>query len=367
MLILAEREQGCRDRLMAAGFDPDVAGEVAGYLSQATDLTVVEEPIRQALAATGVAVRFGDPADPGGWLDWLREKPAATLVWPVTDGIRYYRGSGAAAVARLLGARSFGAPAQIQHLAQDKAKCGAVAAALGIRVPATGLMRDGRWLTLPPAGREAAGQGTWFVKPNTLGAKLGIWGDSRVDDLDQAAVLSRRIHARYRDDAVVQAYVPGFDVRVSYMAVDPDPALDRIGVYRLDTGGRGEAGGDFMTMADNRTLSGTADIDGTAAASRAAVADFVPRMVELAGTAPALATGIADIARRLAAGVGLRDVFSIDMRVSSDGLPHLLEFEVCPAVTIYDFRRYLADHWGCDLPEAVARAASHTFGRPADL
>lgn len=362
MLILAEREPGCRGRLVAAGFDFGAAGEVAGYLSQATDLVVFEEPIRQALTAVGVTVRFGDPSIPEGWLDWLREDPAATLVWPVTDGIRYYRGSGAAAVARLLGARSFGAAAHIQHLAQDKAKCGAVATALGIRVPATGVMRDGAWLTPPPGG-----QGPWFVKPSTLGAKLGIWGDSRVDDLDRAAALSRRIHARYRDDAVVQAYVPGFDVRVSYMAVDPDPALDRLGIYRLDTGGRGETGGAFMTMADNRTLSGTADTDGLAAASRGGVAAFVPRLLDLAATDPGLAAGIADMTRRLAAGVGLRDVFSIDVRVSPEGVPHLLEFEVCPAVTIYDFHRYLADRWGCDLPEAVARAASHAFDRPADL
>lgn len=362
MLVLAEAEEGCRARLAAAGFAPEVAVEIAGYLSQATDLAGYEEPIRHALGAAGMAVRFADPTVPGEWLDWLREDPAATLVWPVTDGIRYYRGSGAAAVARLLGARDMGAPAQLQHLAQDKAKSGAIAAALGIRVPATGLMRDGTWLTPPPAGT-----GPWFVKPNTLGAKLGIWADSRVDDLDRAVQLSRRIHARYRDAAVVQSYVPGQDVRVSYMAVDPDPAFERLGIYRLDTGGAGETGGAFMTMADNRTLSGTADTEGAASASRAGEAAFVPRMLDLGALDPALAAEIATLARRLAGGVGLRDVFSIDLRVSGDGVPHLLEFEVCPAVTIYDFRRYLADHWGCDLPEAMARAAAHAFERTADL
>lgn len=362
LLILAESEAGCARHLADAGFEPGIAAEIAAYLSQATDLAAFEGPIRAALQATGTEVRFGDPTAPDGWLDWLRERPAATLVWPVTDGIRYYRGSHASALARLLGARSFGAPTAIQHLAQDKFKCGAVAAALGVRVPATGLMRDGAWLSAPPSG-----PGPWFVKPNTLGAKLGIWADSRVADLGGAAELSRRIHARYRDDSVVQAFVPGVDVRVSYMAVAPDPGLQRLGVYRLETGGGGETGGAFLTMSDNRTLSGTADTEGAASASRSGAAAFVPRMLDLAAEDPALAKEIAGLARTVAAGVGLRDVFSLDFRVSATGVPHLLEFEVCPAVTIYDFRRYLADHWGCDLPEALGLAVAPTFDRAADV
>lgn len=362
MLILAEREAGCAVRLRAAGFNSDTAIEIAAYLSQATDLVAFEAQIRGALAAVGVSVRFADPTVPAEWIDWLRERPADTLVWPVTDGIRYYRGSGGSAVARLFGARGFGALQHIQNLAQDKAKCGAVAASLGVTVPRTGLMRSGRWLSLP-----LDGPGPWFVKPNTLGAKLGIWTDSRVASVEQATVLSGRIHARYRDDAVIQAFVPGFDVRVSYMAVDADPDLLRLGVYRLETGGRGEAAGAFMTMADNVTLSGTADTGGAASASRGGTAAFVPRMINLAEENAGLAAEIAATARRVAVGVGLRDVFSLDFRVGTDGAPYLLEFEVCPAVTIYDFRRYLADHWGCDLPEALARSVGRAFERPAEL
>lgn len=362
LLILAEPEAGCAARLREAGFAAEIASEIAAYLSQATDLVAFEEPIRAALAAVSVEARFSDPTMPSDWLDWVRERPTETLVWPVTDGIRYYRGSSASALARLLGVRGYGSPAAVQHLAQDKAKCGAVAAALGVRVPVTGLMRDNAWLSIPPEG-----SGPWFVKPNTLGAKLGIWADSRAGTLDEAAAIARRIFARYRDEAVVQAFVPGFDVRVSYMEVDADPGLERLGIYRLDTGGGGETGGAYMTMADNRTLSGSADTDGTASASRAGSAAFVPRMLDLSAERPALAAEIAALARRVAAGIGLRDVFSLDVRVSADGVPHLLEFETCPAVTIYDFRRYLMDKWGCDLPEALARAMPRAFSRRLDL
>ncbi len=142
----------------------------------------------------------------------------------------------------------------------------------------------------------------------------------------------------------------------------------RLGIYRLETGGGGETGGAFLTMADNRTLSGTADTAGAASASRAGSVAFVPRMVDLAVEDPAQAEAVAGMARRLVRGLGLRDVFSLDVRIPAEGgRPVLLEFEVCPAVTIYDFRRYLADHWGCDLPEALVRAVAAAFGRPPDI
>ncbi|NQW08385.1 MAG: D-alanine:D-lactate ligase-like protein [Alphaproteobacteria bacterium] len=361
-LILAERKEGCAARLRDAGFTPEVAEEIAFYLSQATDLQDQVEPILGTLDAVGVEGRIADPTEPAVWLDWLAERPTETVVWSVTDGIRYYRGSGAVSFARMIGAPVFGCSVQAQNIAQDKAKTGVVAEMLGVAAPAFGVMRDGVWLTPPPEG-----PGPWFVKPNTLGAKIGIWPDSKVETLAAAADRSRRIFARYRDDAVVQAFVPGADVRVSYMAVEDDPALTRLGVYRLETGGGGQAAGAFMTMADNATLSGLADTDGTATASLAGGAAFQPSLVDLADAEPTIAGRIAGITRRLAAGFGLRDLFSVDIRLGGDGTPWLLEVEVCPAVTIYDFRRYLDDQWGGGLPTVLARAFPRAVRRGVDV
>lgn len=361
-LILAEQKEGCAARLRLGGFASDVAEEIAFYLSQASDLLDQAAAIIEALDAVGMAARLADPAEPSAWLDWLMEHPDRTVVWSVTDGIRYYRGSGAVSFARMIGAPVFGCSVQAQNIAQDKAKLAAVATALGVDVPAFGLMRDGHWLTPSPKGI-----GPWFVKPNTLGAKIGIWPNSKVETLAAAADLSRWIFDRYRDDAMIQAFVPGADVRVSSMAVGDDPALTRLGVYRLDTSGGGETAGAFMTMADNATLSGLADTEGTATASRAGGPAFQPRLVDMAGTDPAGAARTAGITRRVAAGFGLRDLFSLDFRLDADGTPWLLEFEVCPAVTIYDFRRYLADQWACDLPDALARALPRAVTRGASV
>lgn len=345
-LILAERPDGCAARLRAAGFISDVAEEIAFYLDQANDLAAEAPAILDALSAAGIEARIADPTVPEAWLDWLRERPADTIVWAVTDGVRYYRGSGAVGMARLLGARVFGSGVQAYALAQDKAKTGAVARSLGMSVPAFGLMRDGRWLTPPPAG-----EGPWFVKPNTLGAKLGIWDDSRAASLDAASELSRRIFSRYRDDAIVQPFIPGADVRVSYMAVAEDPALERIGAYRLATA----TARDFVTLDDSYALVGLPGADGRPA-------DGGADLIDLAGHDPAARTRISESARVLAEAVGLRDLFSLDIRLGADGTPWLLEFEVSPAVTIFDVKRYLRDYWSLDLPQAVAGALTRRLG-----
>jgi D-alanine-D-alanine ligase len=56
--------------------------------------------------------------------------------------------------------------------------------------------------------------------------------------------------------------------------------------------------------------------------------------------------------------LGLRDVFSLDLRVAEDGAIHLIEFEVCPGLPCFDFRAYCRDRWSMDLAEAMAAAAA---------
>ncbi len=121
---------------------------------------------------------------------------------------------------------------------------------------ATFTLPDGQVLRLleartwsPPAQATPSPLG-WFVKPNRLGAKIGIWPDSRCETLDEALALSRRVHAAYRDAVVVQPYVPGRNVRASFLAVRPDAGEEALGLFFVDSGG------DFQTMDDSMALYG---------------------------------------------------------------------------------------------------------------
>ena len=109
----------------------------------------------------------------------------------------------------------------------------------------------------------------------------------------------------------------------------------------------------FPTLADSKritTLKAAGAASGLEVAVRSLLGDPAAEAIEQA-------------ARGIAAAVGLRDYFSFDFRLDPDGRPWFLEFEVCPAVTIYDFLTYLREEHGTDLPAALARAVPLAFTR----
>lgn len=340
LLLVFEPEEACRTRLLAEGFAPDHAHEISSYLAQSTDMAPDLEGLAEACARRDLAFT-PLPLDAAA-SELPRRAPGGALVWTLTDGIAYFRGGTAPALARLAGLGTFGSDDSLFGLCQDKFRSGAVLRALGLPVPEAGLARDGRWIAPPPA--SASG---WFVKPNRLGAKIGIWDDSHVTSPDAAVALSRRIHAAYRDDAIVQAYVPGRNARASFLGLRPDAGPEALGVYLVD------AGADFQTMADSMALYG-----GTGTQAKAAGTYVEPELVPLATAQPAADEAIRSIAAGLMDGLGLRDVFSADFRFEDGGNVHLLEFEVCPGLPCFDFRAYCRRDLGMNLAEAMAEAAA---------
>ena len=343
-LILFEPEAACRDRLVARGMAPEVAAEIAFYLAQATDFQLLVEPVTAAFAATGVEVVCLPLDPPEAWLPLLTGPDRLrTLVWCLTDGFAWYRGSFVSSVAALLGVPQFGSPPAAQHLCQDKFRCLALAQALGVRTPPTVLVEDGRPLSpvdVLPAGRPL------FVKPNTLGAKLGIEADSRVADLDAALALTRRIHARYGDRALIQAYVPG-----------PRRAGQLHGSGRPGAGARPLRDRHRRRLPDPGRFPAHDHAQGCRPRCRPDRRHPQPRArPRSAGARPRRRSTIAHA-------IGLRDYFSFDFRLDADGQPWFLEFEVCPAVTIYDFLTYLRDAHGTDLIGALLQAAPLAFAR----
>jgi D-alanine-D-alanine ligase len=235
--------------------------------------------------------------------------------------------------------KTLGADDAAFALCQDKFRSGAVLAALGLPVPAAGLARDGRWIATPPPSRSG-----WFVKPNRLGAKIGIWPDSRCRTEAEAMALSRRIFEAYRDDAIVQAYVPGANVRASLLDVSGRDGVGALDAWTVDSGA------DFQTMADSMALYGETGVAALAQGRR-----NEPALVPVAADALA---AIRRAAQQLCDGLGLRDVFSMDLRLEPGGRLHLIEFEVCPGLPCFDFRAYLAARWGMTLAQAIAATAA---------
>ena len=349
VVIAYETEAACRFRLAQFGFAADIAAEIAVYLAQATDLPGHMDAIRTALAAQGLTVRFVELDDLAALLPHL---DASCIVWCQTDGIRYYRGSAASALTRLAGIARFGAPPTAQHLCQDKFACSALAHAAGLSVPPTWLL-EGREVIAQRGGLDETAP--LFVKPNTLGAKIGIFADSRCAGLEAARDRAERIWRRYGDRAVVQPYLDGDDIRANFLDLGDDFAA-QLGLARLEKNPASETGGAFMTMRDNETLSGASDTaGGRGGFGVARPAAFVPRMVDLRSEATSEAVAAIESAlARLARLLRLTDLFSADFRLLPDRSACFLEFEVCPAVTIYDFQDYLGRVHHRSLGEALA-------------
>lgn len=340
LFLVYEPEKACLDRLTDRGYPREQAAEISSYLAQSTDLAPEFADIWREAGKRGVAFTPLELDEAAAAI--TAADPAASLVWTLTDGIAYFRGGTAPALARLAGLRTVGADDSLFALCQDKFRSGAVLSALGLPVPQAGLARDGRWLVEPPASENG-----WFVKPNRLGAKIGIWPDSHCRDLGHALELSRRVFSRYRDDVIVQPYVAGRNVRASFLDVTAKADMSPLGVFLVDSGG------DFQTMADSLALYGD-----TGTQAKATDAYVEPSLVPLAETQPLADAEIRRIAATLTDSLGLRDVFSIDLRVDADDTIHLIEFEVCPGLPCFDFRAYCRAHWSMSLAEAMAETAA---------
>jgi D-alanine-D-alanine ligase len=349
LVLVYESEAACRQRLAAAGLVEPHVSEIASYLAQSTDIVPELDRLQRACAERGLAFRAVALDDAPAALSGC--DPARTLVWTLTDGITYFRGGVAPALARLYGLRTVGASDSLFALCQDKFRSGAVLRALGLPAPPAGLARGGEWIVPPPA--TATG---YFVKPNRLGAKIGIWEDSRCATREQALELSRRIHARYRDDAIVQPYLAGRNVRASFLGVEPQAGIERLGVFFVDSGS------DFQTMADSLSLYGD-----TGARAKSDGNYREPGLEAVGETRPRADGAIRDAAARLICGFALADVFSVDFRVEPDDTVHLIEFEVCPGLPCSDFRAYCRENWGLELAEAMAATAANRLIRDASI
>ena len=150
----------------------------------------------------------------------------------------------------------------------------------------------------------------------------------------------------------MQPYVDGRNVRASFLGLKPETGVEALGVALV------ESGGDFQTMADSMALYGD-----TGQATRDAGIFAEPQLEPVAAGQPAADRAIRATAQKLMNGLGLRDVFSIDLRVEADDTIHLIEFEVCPGLPCFDFRDYCRRQWGMSLADAMAETAANRLYR----
>ena len=109
--------------------------------------------------------------------------PRRTLVWTLTDGVAYFRGGAAPALARLNGFATIGSDDSLFALCQDKFRAGAVLRALGLPVAR---MRAG-------ARRRVVGQAAAFARTAGSSSRTGSDRRSASGRIRTAAILAMRL------------------------------------------------------------------------------------------------------------------------------------------------------------------------------
>ena len=207
---------------------PEVAGEIAFYLARRpTSLSPVEPwRLRWTPKASSCAAR---PGRPHAGSAAHRARAAGTLVWCLTDGFAWYRGSHAQRRCPASGSRQFGSPPAAQHLCQDKLRASPWPRAAGLRTPPTLLVEDsdtaGPLEVLPE--RPCSSSRTRWAPSSASTTAAGL-------DLDEAlAPDPPHLAALWRPRAD-PALPAGSDVRVSFMDLGREPPP--LGIHASDLG-----------------------------------------------------------------------------------------------------------------------------------
>lgn len=325
--------------------------EMSYFLFGRSDIDDVIAEVEPVLKSRGTALDVLDVAETSSLAISSELERQSWLVWNITDGGGPFSGSHVPSFARLLGIRRFGNSSYNQFLSQDKFKCGLFCRQLGVPVPPT-LLCEGRTVI---AGSLEEVTGQLFVKPCALDNKIGIFPDACANDIETALMVSERIHHMYGDRALIQPFIQGKDLRVSFLNVDPTSnLLDSIGLYWSDE--RNESEPVYNSYRDHLAAFMAWDAASTSKAPAGATfGDGIGSDLEGA------LRRVSEDVRRVAGGMGLRDYFSFDFRIDDEGQHWLMELNTAPFLRNVGMRHFIRKTYALSFGAALVAAFQNSF------
>lgn len=181
----------------------------------------------------------------------------------------------------------------------QKLDCNVALERAGVPVPYTRRVASGCELSAMPLPA--------IVKPDREDGSVGIDSTSIVHDLEAARARVDEVVRELGQPAVVQEYVEGREISVSFLGY-PTPRALSPGEIAFDT-----------------TVEGGPPILTYAAKWHPESVDFVTTRPVPAAVEPTSARRIVSVARRAFDALGLRDYGRIDMRVDAAGVPRVID------------------------------------------
>ncbi len=213
-------------------------------------------------------------------------------------------------VLEMAGVPLLGSDALTLSLTLDKAWTHRTVEAVGVRVPAWGLLEDG------PAARDAALPADFplFVKPRWEGTAKGIGPASKVGDRAALEAAVARVVRDYAQPALVEAFVPGAEYTVTVVGHAPRRALPVL-----------------QRALHAATGIGLHAIEGVHEADRDGAESAVPADYALPGElTPALERELQAIALRICETLEVLDFARLDFKLDARGRPVFLEINPLP-------------------------------------
>jgi D-alanine-D-alanine ligase len=172
-----------------------------------------------------------------------------------------------------------------------------------------------------------------IVKPVREGSGLGIHEDAVVGDAAALERVVRRIWRRFRQPALVEEYIAGRELTVGILGNDPVQVLPIMEILF-----------DPALSTQRRILT-----------YEVKVADAIDRRCP-ARLEPPVAARVAAVARQAFAALGCCDLARLDIRLSPDGVPYVLELNTLPGLQPgYSEYPRLAATAGIEFDELIAR------------
>ncbi len=238
----------------------------------------------------------------------------------------------------MLGVPYTGSPPAALALARDKAKTKHVLAGCGVPVPRFFQVAAGDTVTRCPLRFPV------IVKPLDEDASVGISQNAIVNNVEAVADRVAWVHQRY-GDAIVEEFVEGRELYVGVMGDPPKALVPREMLFRPDTPAkariatfRAKWDWDYRRqhgIRNRRALKMPADV--LRRLSAAAVRSFLA--------------------------LGLRDYGRVDVRLTTDGVPYVIEVNPNPYLAWGEDMSESAVPLGLDYPEFLEALVSMAFKR----
>ncbi len=239
---------------------------------------------------------------------WLA-RTQADLAFNIAEGFEgEAREARVPALLELVGIPYTGSGVLALTLALDKAKSKQIFRSTGIPTP------NFQLFTHPDEPLEPRVKYPLIVKPNREGSAKGITATSVVQDEKTLRLQIRHVYEVYAQEVLVEEYVEGTELTVGILGADE--VLPVLEIDFSECAGSGE----FFYSWRMKEFQGNKRLK------------LTPRFWCPARLDPKVTQAVQMVAWRASRALGARDLCRVDIRLSSDGIPYVLEVNPLPGM-----------------------------------